>query len=144
MSYAGRLAVAQRIGKTLQADPAVSDIVTKVDHDTTQLMLTLKDAAQRPPMAQVVQQMRAETRYLPGITVFYSPVQNLKVGGRSSKSSYQYTLQSVNSSGGLSLNTWADQLMTGMKQSGVFVGVNSDAELNGLQARLQIDRAKAS
>ena len=34
--------------------------------------------------------------------------------------------------------------MTGMKQSGVFVGVNSDAELNGLQARLQIDRAKAS
>ncbi|MCX3409314.1 efflux RND transporter permease subunit [Raoultella ornithinolytica] len=144
MSYAGRLAVAQRIGKTLQADPAVSDIVTKVDHDTTQLMLTLKDAAQRPPMAQVVQQMRAETRYLPGITVFYSPVQNLKVGGRSSKSSYQYTLQSVNSSGGLSLNTWADKLMTGMKQSGVFVGVNSDAELNGLQARLQIDRAKAS
>lgn len=144
MSYAGRLAVAQQIGKTLQADPAVSDIVTKVDHDTTQLMLTLKDAAQRPAMAQVVQQMRAETRYLPGITVFYSPVQNLKVGGRSSKSSYQYTLQSVNSSGGLSLNAWADKLMAGMKQSGVFVGVNSDAELNGLQAQLQIDRNKAS
>ncbi len=132
------------MGNTLLQDPAVSDMVTKVDHDTTQLMLTLKDSAQRPPMAQVLQIMRAETRYLPGITVFYSPVQNLKVGGRSSKSNYQYTLQSVNSGDGLSLNDWANKLMDGMKKTGVFVGVNSDAQLNGLQAQLQIDRNKAS
>jgi HAE1 family hydrophobic/amphiphilic exporter-1 len=95
-------------------------------------------------MAQVIQQMRAETRYLPGITPYFSPVQNLKVGGRSSKSSYQYTLQSVNSGDGLSLNDWANKLMDGMKKTGVFVGVNSDAQLNGLQADLQIDRNKAS
>ena len=144
MSYDGRLAVAQQLGKTLQADPAVADIVTKVDHDTTQLLLTLKDRTVRPPMAQVIQTMRAQTRYLPGITVFYSPVQNLKVGGRSAKSNYQYTLQSVNSGDGLSLNDWANKLMEGMKKSGVFVGVNSDAQLNGLQADLQIDRNKAS
>ncbi|ANE76092.1 efflux RND transporter permease subunit [Dickeya solani] len=144
MSYDGRLKVAQQLGNTLLQDPAVSDMITKVDHDTTQLMLTLKDRTQRPPMAQVLQIMRAETRYLPGITVFYSPVQNLKVGGRSSKSNYQYTLQSVNSGDGLSLNDWANKLMDGMKKTGVFVGVNSDAQLNGLQAQLQIDRNKAS
>lgn len=144
MSYEGRLKVAQQLGNTLLQDPAVSDMVTKVDHDTTQLMLTLKDSAPRPPMAQVLQIMRAETRYLPGITVFYSPVQNLKVGGRSSKSNYQYTLQSVNSGDGLSLNDWANKLMDGMKKTSVFVGVNSDAQLNGLQAQLQIDRNKAS
>ncbi len=144
MSYDGRLAVAQQIGKTLLADPAVADMVTKVDHDTTQVALTLKDLSQRPAMPQVVQQMRAETRYMPGITVFFSPVQNLKIGGRSSKSSYQYTLQSVNSSDGLALNTWANKLMEGMKKSGVFVGVNSDSQLNGLEADLQIDRNKAS
>lgn len=144
MSYEGRLAVAQQIGKTLQADPAVSYIVTKVDHDTTQLMLSLKDQGLRPPMKQVIQNMRNETRYLPGITVFYSPVQNLKIGGRSSKSSYQYTLQSVSSALGGTLNDWANRLMDGMKKTGVFVGVNSDAQLNGLQAELNIDRNKAS
>jgi len=144
MSYDGRLAVAQQIGKTLQADPAVQDMITKVDHDTTQLVLTLKDRALRPDMAQVLQTMREETHYLPGITVFYNPVQNLKVGGRSSKSSYQYTLQSVNSAGGISLNEWVNKLMAGMKKSDVFVGVNSDAQLNGLEAQLQIDRNKAS
>lgn len=144
MSYDGRLAVAQQLGKTLLADPAVADMVTKVDHDTTQVVLTLKDLSQRPAMAQVVQQMRAETSYMPGITVFFSPVQNLKIGGRSSKSSYQYTLQSVNSSDGLTLNNWANKLMEGMKKTDVFVGVNSDSQLNGLEADLQIDRNKAS
>ena len=119
-------------------------MVTKVDHDTTQVVLTLKDLSQRPAMAQVVQQMRAETSYMPGITVFFSPVQNLKIGGRSSKSSYQYTLQSVNSSDGLTLNNWANKLMEGMKKTDVFVGVNSDSQLNGLEADLQIDRNKAS
>jgi HAE1 family hydrophobic/amphiphilic exporter-1 len=144
MSYDGRLVVAQQLGKTLVADPAVSAMLTKVDHDTTQLVLTLKDQSQRPPMAQVIAQMRAETQYLPGITPFFSAVQNLKVGGRSAKSSYQYTLQSVNSGDGLSLNDWANKLMDGMKKTGVFVGINSDAQLNGLQADLQIDRNKAS
>ncbi|EXU73602.1 efflux RND transporter permease subunit [Erwinia mallotivora] len=144
MSWEGRLKVAQQLGATLQQDPAVSDIVTKVDHDTTQLNLTLKDQNLRPPLAQVLQKMRADTAYLPGIKVFYSPVQNLKVGGRSAKSSYQYTLQSVNSSGGTSLNDWSNKLMAEMQKSGVFVGLNSDAQLNGLQADLVIDRNKAS
>lgn len=145
MSYEGRLGIARQLGVTLQNDPAVSDIITRVDHDTTQLMLALKDQRQRPSMAKVLAGMRAETGYLPGITVYFSPVQNLKIGGRSSKSSYQYTLQSVNSgSGGTTLNAWTDKLMAEMNKSGVFVGVNSDAQLNGLQAELQIDRDKAS
>lgn len=144
MSYDGRLKIAQQLGQRLLQDPAVKDMVTKVDHDTTQLTLMLKDQTMRPPMAQVISKMRSETSGLPGITVYFSPQQNLTVGGRTSKSSYQYTLQSVNSSGGVSLNDWANKLMNEMNKTGVFVGLNSDAQLNGLQASLQIDRNKAS
>ncbi|ALR77003.1 efflux RND transporter permease subunit [[Enterobacter] lignolyticus] len=144
MSYEGRLNVAQQLETTLLQDPDVADIVTKVDHDTTQLTLTLKAQNQRPSMSAVLKNMRAETEYLPGIKVFFSPIQNLKVGGRNAKSSYQYTLQSVSSSGGVSLNDWANKLMAQMQKSGVFVGLNSDAQLNGLQAQLVIDRNKAS
>lgn len=92
MSYLGRLSVAQQLGKTLMKDPSVSDVLTRVDHDTTQLSLTLKDQSQRPPLDAVLKQLRSETGYLPGIKVYFSPVQNLRVGGRSAKSSYQYTL----------------------------------------------------
>ncbi|ADU71918.1 efflux RND transporter permease subunit [Pantoea sp. At-9b] len=144
MSFAARKQVAYQLAATLLNDPAVTTIVTKVDHDTTQLNLTLQDQTQRPSMSQVLTQMRAETHYLPGISVYFSPVQNFKVGGRSAKSSWQYTLQSVSSNGGPSLNDYANQLMDEMKKSGVFVGVNSDAQLNGLQAELTIDRNKAS
>ena len=31
----------------------------------------------------------------PGMAVYFRPVQNLQLGGRQSKSRYQYTLQSV-------------------------------------------------
>ena len=144
MSYDSRKEVAFQLGNTLLKDSTVETLVTKVDHDTTQLNITLKDASQRPAMAQVLQQMRAETHYMPGIQVFFSPVQNFKVGGRAAKSTYQYTLQSVSSSSGLSLNDYTNQLMAEMNKCGVFVGVNSDAQLNGLQAQLIIDRNKAS
>ncbi|WP_336707182.1 MULTISPECIES: efflux RND transporter permease subunit [unclassified Cedecea] len=143
MSYLGRLGVAQQLGKTLMKDPSVSDVLTRVDHDTTQLSLTLKDQGQRAPLDAVLKQLRSETGYLPGIKVYFSPVQNLRVGGRSAKSSYQYTLQAV-SSGDTSLNDWANRLMAEMQKSGVFVGLNTDAQLNGLQAQLVIDRNKAS
>lgn len=144
MSYQGRLAVTQQIENTLKLDPSVAVILAKVDHDTTQLSITLKAPSSRPPMAKVIQHLRAKTGYLPGITTYFSPVQNFRLGGRASKSPYQYTLQSVNSTKELSLNNWANKLMEGMKKTGVFIGVNSDARLNGLQAQLLIDRNKAS
>jgi HAE1 family hydrophobic/amphiphilic exporter-1 len=63
------------------------------------------------------------------------------VGGRSSRSTFQYTLQSVKAG---SLDEWADKLMAAMERTGVFVGLNTDAQKNGLQARLEVDRGKAA
>jgi HAE1 family hydrophobic/amphiphilic exporter-1 len=42
------------------------------------------------------------------------------------------------------LDVWADKLIEALKKSDVFVGLNSDAQKDGLQARLSIDREKAS
>ncbi|MDY0743960.1 efflux RND transporter permease subunit [Paucibacter sp. R3-3] len=142
MSYAGRLDVMRRIEKIVLADPSVASAVTKVDHDTTALTIDLKDRSQRPPLDTVLAQLRKETRILPSIQVYFSPVQNLRVGGRASKSTYQYTLQSVGSN---ALDSWADKLVAALRaRPEVFVGVNSDLQKDGLEARLQIDRDKAS
>jgi HAE1 family hydrophobic/amphiphilic exporter-1 len=141
MSYLGRLAVLKRVEAVLLKDPNITDVAVKVDHDTTSLYLTLRDRGERPPMAQVLRQLRAETAGQPGIKVFFSPVQNLKVGGRGSKSTYQYTLQAVSPA---SLETWAARLVEEMGKSAVFVGLNTDSERDGLEARLEVDRDKAS
>jgi HAE1 family hydrophobic/amphiphilic exporter-1 len=141
MSYEGRLAVLQQLEEVLLKDPSVRDLTSRVDHDTTAFTITLKDKSERPDMTTVLKQLRKETSFLPNIQVFYSPIQNLKIGGRGSKSTYQYTLQSVSPG---QLDTWADALLAELKKSEVFVGLNSDAQKNGLQAQIAIDRDKAS
>ncbi|GJI90854.1 efflux RND transporter permease subunit [Duganella hordei] len=141
MTYTARLEILNQLQRVVMADPAVSDVAAKVDHDTTSFYITLKDAARRPAMADVLAQLRKETAFLPNIKVFYSPVQNLKVGGRSSKSTYQYTLQSVSPG---DLNLWADKLIAQLARGDVLVGLNSDAQYNGLDARLSVDREQAA
>jgi HAE1 family hydrophobic/amphiphilic exporter-1 len=141
MGYQGRLAVVQRLERTVMDDPSVAGVATKVDHDTTQLVIDLKDRSRRPSMAAVLKQLRQETSDVPGIEVFFSPVQNLRVGGRSSKSTFQYTLQSVSAN---SLDDWSEKLVAALKTSPVFVGVNSDFQKNGLDAQIVVDRDKAA
>lgn len=141
MSYLGRLAVLRQLEAVLLRDPYVSDVASKVDHDTTSFYITLKDPGLRPAMPAVLARLRAETAFLPTIQVFFSPVQSLKVGGRSSRSTYQYTLQSV-SPGNLDL--WSEKLLAELKKSPLFVGLNSDSQRNGLDAKLAVDRDRAA
>jgi HAE1 family hydrophobic/amphiphilic exporter-1 len=141
MGYESRLAVTVQLEEKLRADPNVRDVVSKVDHDTTAFTLTIKDRAERPALPEVLKRLRGETAFLPGIKVFFSPVQNLRIGGRGSKSTFQYTLQSVSPG---ELDACADKLVAAMKQSDVFVGLNTDAQKGGLQALLTVDRGKAA
>jgi hydrophobic/amphiphilic exporter-1 (mainly G- bacteria), HAE1 family len=68
-------------------------------------------------------------------------VQNLQLGGRQSKSRYQYTLQSVSAD---SLNEWAGKLQAKLRDDNLFRDITSDSQQRGLQASLQIDRDKAA
>jgi HAE1 family hydrophobic/amphiphilic exporter-1 len=141
MSYDARLVVLNRIQDVLLKDPNIRDVTAKVDHDTTAFTITLKGRGQRPALEAVLGQLRAETGFIPGIKVYFSPVQNLRIGGRGAKSTYQYTLQAVSPG---QLDAWADKLVAAMAKSDVFVGLNTDAQKNGLQAKLTVDREKAS
>ena len=141
MSYDGRLAVLNQLQEILLKDPNIKDLTSKVDHDTTAFTITLKDRGERPALDAVLAKLRTETGFLPGIKVFFSPVQNLRIGGRGAKSTFQYTLQAVAPG---QLDLWADKLMAAMAKSGVFVGLNTDSQKDALQAKLQVDREKAS
>jgi HAE1 family hydrophobic/amphiphilic exporter-1 len=141
MSYEGRLAVTRKIQSGLLSDPAIAAVASKVDHDTTALTIDLKPRGERAPMPLVLESLRAKTAQLPGITVNYSPVQNLKVGASTSDSAFQYTLQSV---GTEELDQWSAKLLAELAKSPVFAEIQSDYETNGLEAQVEIDRDKAA
>ena len=89
----------------------------------------------------MVDDLRKATRAVAGVQVFLAPVQNLQLGGRQSKSRYQYTLQSV--SGG-EIGGWAENFLERMRADERFRDVNSDSQNKALQATVDIDRDKAA
>jgi HAE1 family hydrophobic/amphiphilic exporter-1 len=105
------------------------------------MFLVLKPRSERAHMPQVLDSLRKATRTIPGIAVYLSPIQNLQLGGRPSKSRYQYTLQSVSSD---SLGSWANKFQEAMRNDPNFRDVTSDSQNRGLQAQLKIDRDKAN
>ena len=68
-------------------------------------------------------------------------MQNINIGGRLSKSQYQYTLQGTDLA---ELSHWAPLVEAKLKQLPGFQDVTSDLETKNLQAFLSIDRDKAA
>ena len=149
ISFPAMQALNTRIADILRNDPAVAAVGTAVGGggfntatlNTGRAFVTLKPRGERPPMAQVVDNLRRKTRAVAGVQVFMRPVQNLQLGGRQSKSRYQYTLQSVSAD---SLNEWANRLQERLRSDPLFRDITSDSQLRGLQATLAIDRDRAN
>jgi HAE1 family hydrophobic/amphiphilic exporter-1 len=142
ISSAALLELQQKVAAAIQSDPAVQDVTSFTGGGNSgRMFMVLKPRNQRPKMPQVLDRLRKATRGIAGVNVYLSPVQNLQLGGRPSKSRYQYTLQSV--SGG-DISGWANQFMDRMRANPIFRDVTSDAQNKGLQASLDIDRDKAN
>jgi len=95
------------------------------------------DAAQAVVTAieRVVEGLRRDVRGIPGVTVFFTPLQNVRIGGRISKARYQYVLKSV---GDKDLLETAEKMMALMRADPIFRDATSDAQLRGLhQPRLK-------
>jgi HAE1 family hydrophobic/amphiphilic exporter-1 len=89
----------------------------------------------------VIAQLRRKVGEVPGVRVFMVPIQNLRLGGRISRSQFQYVLQSVRAD---ELYEWSDRLQQALSESPLLRDVNSDVEINGLQAHVRIDRERAA
>jgi len=145
VSFAEMLRLQEQAAAIVRADPNVLRVSSFNGGSGTQnsgrMFVTLKPRAERVPAKQVIEGLRKDLRAVPGLRVFMRPVQNLQLGGRSSKAQYQYILQSVQAEG---LNDWAQQLQRRLRDEPLLRDVTSDSQLRGLQARLDIDRERAA
>jgi HAE1 family hydrophobic/amphiphilic exporter-1 len=126
----------------IRANTAVDTLIVNASTGNSgRLFMNLKPRGERPPMDKVVEELRRAVRAIPGINIYINPVQNLRLGGRPSKSRYQYIMRSVHAE---DLRDTSSGLMARMKEDAIFRDVTSDSELKGLQARLNINRDKAN
>ncbi|MFZ2524806.1 MAG: efflux RND transporter permease subunit, partial [Candidatus Ferrigenium altingense] len=142
ISFPAMADLLQRTGDVIRANPAVDTLIVNASASNSgRLFMNLKPRSERPPIDVVVEELRREVRAVPGVNVFINPIQNLRLGGRVSKSRYQYIMRSVRAE---ELRAASDGLMARMREDAIFRDVTSDSQLKGLQARLNINRDKAN
>jgi hydrophobe/amphiphile efflux-1 (HAE1) family protein len=138
------------VGQFAQAtsdDPAVEDVVafsggSGGTANVASMFVSLKDPGVRKISAdQVIARLRGKLARIPGATLYFQAVQDLRVGGRSSLAQYQYTLQGDDFN---ELTSWAPRVLAEMRKLPGLADVNSDQQNRGLQADLTYDRATAS
>jgi len=107
------------------------------------LFVNLKPVGERKEKgSEVIARLRPQLQRVTGLSVFLNPVQDLRMGGRQSNSTYQYTLTSDNSA---ALKEWAAKLAEAMKaRSDVLTDVDSDQQENGVETLVTIDRDSAA
>ena len=142
ISFPAMTDLLQRTGGVIRAHPAVDTLIVNAsDSNSGRLFMSLKPRGERPPIDKVVEDLRRDVRVIPGVNIFMNPIQNLRLGGRISKSRYQYVMRSVRTE---DLRAASDGLMARMREEAIFRDVTSDSQLKGLQARLNINRDKAN
>jgi HAE1 family hydrophobic/amphiphilic exporter-1 len=105
------------------------------------LFVTLKPRDERPLAEEIVQQLRPEVMKVPGITAYVQNIPAIRIGGRLTKSQYQYTLQAADTE---ELYHWAPQVEQKLHSLPGLVDVTSDLQITQPQITVAIDRNKAS
>jgi hydrophobic/amphiphilic exporter-1 (mainly G- bacteria), HAE1 family len=146
ISFAAMQARQIEVADIVKNDPNIASVISAIGggnntQNSGRMFVNLKPRGEREKMPQVLEGLRKKMRAVPGIAVYFQPVQNLQLGGRVSKSRYQYILQSVRAE---ELNDWSNQLLERLRGDPAFRDVTSDSQLKGLQATLKIDRDKAN
>jgi multidrug efflux pump len=89
----------------------------------------------------VIARLRPQLARVTGVQLFLNPVQDLRMGGRSSNSTYQYTLKSDNRA---DLRMWATRLADAMKTQKALTDVDTDQAENGVETYVDIDKESAA
>src|SRR6185437_10214677 len=94
-------------------------------------MISLKPRSERKASAdQIIRRLRREIAKVPGATLYLQSSQDVNVGGRTSRTQYQYTLQDADIN---ELSAWAPRMVAAMKKLPQLSDVASDQQTNSTQ-----------
>ena len=147
-SFDAMLDLQGQAAKIIQANPAVQMVNSSVGAVGNSLSINqgrmyveLKPRGQRPPIGEVVQQLRRATARVPGLSVYLQPIQNLSFGARQARTLYIYTLQGLDSD---TLYDFSEKLAARLRRLPQLQDVNTDLTLDAPVVSVQVDRERAA
>jgi multidrug efflux pump len=136
----------QGLGRIVMADPDVDNVYYWIGPNPTisqgRMMINLKPRKERGASAgDIIARLKPKLAGVQGIALFMQVRQDIQVGGRPSKTQYQYTLQDGDSD---ELARWAPVFEKTLKSLPQLQDVTSDTQASAPRATLRIDRDTAS
>ncbi|MDQ1831107.1 efflux RND transporter permease subunit [Massilia scottii] len=145
ISFQAMQAKLKQLVDIIRRDPAVATVVGFTGGGRAGggfMFINLNPVSERSDGGQaVIARLRPQLAKVTGVSMFLNPVQDLRMGGRQSNSTYQYTLKSDNRA---DLKLWAGKLADAMKRQPALVDVDTDQAENGVEMFVQIDKDSAA
>ncbi|MBA4389686.1 MAG: acriflavine resistance protein B [Syntrophus sp. (in: bacteria)] len=148
VSFEAMVEYHQALAAILRQDPSVRSFQSNVGAGGSRtgnygtLTIYLKPRSERKMNPdEVIQVLRPKLATVPGIKVFLQNPPPIRIGGYSSKSQYQFSLQSPDTS---ELYRYAYDLEARMRQLPGLQDVSSDLQMKNPQIDIEINRDKAS
>ncbi len=139
----------KRLNAIASADPDVAEYMSVVGsggpnntNNNGRMMLSLKPLGERANDADtIMQRLRRAFAQVPGLRAYLQNPPPIRIGGRSTKGQYQFTLQGPDTQ---ELFTAAADFETKMHGLADIQDVSSDLQIKNPELRVDIDRDKAS
>lgn len=136
------------LGRVVSSDPDVAGFAMIVGATGNQtqnngrMFITLKPIGVRKASATaIIERLRPKLAQVEGAALFLQPAQDIRVGGRPSRTLFQYTLQDADLD---ELNQWAPKVFAKLKTLPQLTDVATDQQTGGTTLTLTIDRDQAA
>src|SRR5450759_4310215 len=136
----------QQVAAIVAQDPNIDGFMSSVGSgggsgNQGRIIMGLKPRKERLTAAEIVNELRPKLSGIPGINVFMQVPPAIQIGARSSKSLYQYTLQSPDIA---ALDSAAKRMEAKMRNIAQIQDVTSDLQIANPQVIVDINRDRAA
>jgi len=132
------------VADVLRQDPYVDHFMSTVGGGTMnqgRVSIRLKPRGGRPPADQVIRELQPKLNAIPGIRTYLQVPPVIRIGGRPTKTQYQFTVQSADID---ALYDNAAKLEARLRQVPILQDVTTDLQIKNPQVSVQIDRDRAA
>lgn len=150
ISFEGMREQQQKVMDIVAKNPYVDNYMSSIgasgggiagSSNAGRLFIRLKPREGRPHVDQIMEQLRPQFARIPGIRVYMQNLPPIRIGGQLTKSLYQFTMQSPDTS---EMYAAAARLEGRVRQIPGLQDVTTDLQIRNPQVRVAIDRDQAS
>jgi multidrug efflux pump len=136
------------VATAIRKDPDVTGVIAIIGVSASnptpnagRLAITLKPRNERRAVVgDIIERLQGLVAPIPGMAVYFQPVQDIQISTRASRAQFQYTLTGTDAD---EVTLWSDRLVSELRRNPHLRDVASEAQEGGLRALIDVDRDKA-